>query len=520
MSAQTISKLNIHLGASTAGLQQGFAQARGQLEGFSSQLQGLGGRLSALFGAGAMIGAGSWALKLAADLQTASVAFEVMLGDANQAQQLLKDLKEFSAATPFELGDLQNGARTLLAFGIEAKQILPTMQMLGDVAGGDAQKLQSLTMVFGQIASAGKLTGGDLLQLINVGFNPLQEIAKKTGKSVAELKDEMSKGQISFEMVRDAFASATAEGGRFHGMMDKMSKTLTGRFSTLKDNVGQLALSFGEILLPAAEKIVAIGNDLLAWANSLDAVTQQNIIRIGLWAAGFTAAIVLIPKVVAGFRAVIAAYKALAISQAIAQAFSGPKGWLVLAGAALAAAGAVYAVNASFESANKEIADAGKQAEDTAEKATEMADAATGAAEATEQLAAAQRDWAAEGKRVTEEMRSPLEVYVDRVAYLDELLNQGAIQWETYGRAVGQAQEQLFDATKQAKEFREAGHVDVGAVTRFSTSGFSAVNAGRREAERQLELARQQFEEETRQTELLKSIEEKTKERRRTEVSV
>src|SRR5690606_21925173 len=133
--------------------------------------------------------------------------------------------RDFAATTPFSFPDLQSAARTMLAFGVASDQVLPSLRMLGDVAGGDAEKLRLLSLAFGQIASAGRLTGQDLLQLINAGFNPLQEISEATGMSMSDLRDEMAKGNITFEMVVAAFQRATGEGGRFHGMMERMSQT-------------------------------------------------------------------------------------------------------------------------------------------------------------------------------------------------------------------------------------------------------------------------------------------------------
>lgn len=110
--------------------------------------------------------------------------------------------------------------------------------MLGDIALGNGDRLQSLSLAFAQVTATGKLTGQDLLQMVNAGFNPLEAIAKKTGKSMIELKDAMSKGQISVKDVEEAMKSATSDGGRFFEGMDKASKTFSGVMSTLRDNIG------------------------------------------------------------------------------------------------------------------------------------------------------------------------------------------------------------------------------------------------------------------------------------------
>lgn len=176
--------------------------------------------------------------------------FEVMSGSAEKAKNLLAQISEFAAKTPFDKLGLSGAAKTLMAFGIESEKVLPTLKMLGDVSLGDQNKLNGLALVFGQIQSTGKLMGQDLLQLINQGFNPLTEISRKTGISVSDLKDAMSQGAISADMVTAAFKSATSEGGLFFNGLAKRSETLSGKISTLKDNFVTALQNMAEAFLP------------------------------------------------------------------------------------------------------------------------------------------------------------------------------------------------------------------------------------------------------------------------------
>ena len=202
----------------------------------------------------ASIGAGIVAVgvKYNAQMEQYNAGFTTMLGSAEKAQKLMGDLKGFAAKTPFELTDLANASTTLLAFGEDVEQLMPDLKMLGDISLGNAEKFKGLALVFGQVQSQGRLMGQDLLQMINQGFNPLQIISEKTGKSVATLKDEMAKGQITFEMVADAMKTVTSEGGQFYNAMETQSKTLTGQWSTLKDNVTALT---GEISSDISEEL-------------------------------------------------------------------------------------------------------------------------------------------------------------------------------------------------------------------------------------------------------------------------
>lgn len=204
---------------------------------------------------GLALGAGFAALakagvSAAKTMEGITAQFKVMTGSAERADAVIKEIAEFAKATPFTKLGLSDAAKTLMAFGLESEKVVPTLKMLGDVAGADQNKLNSLALVFGQIQSTGKLMGQDLLQLINQGFNPLTVISKKTGISVSDLKDAMAQGAISADMVTEAFKAATSEGGLFFGNLEAQSKTLQGRISTLKDNVETALQNMAEAFLP------------------------------------------------------------------------------------------------------------------------------------------------------------------------------------------------------------------------------------------------------------------------------
>ena len=187
-----------------------------------------------------MAGALKEGVEYNARMEQYSTSFTTMLGDQAKAQQLVNDLKVEAAKTPFGMEDLAGNMQTLLSFGMSLEDAKKHLNEIGDISQGDAVKMESLTLAFAQMSSTGKLTGQDLLQMINAGFNPLEEISRKTGKSIGELKEEMAKGAISADMVADAFASATAEGGRFYGAMDAQSKTFSGQLATMQDGIENL----------------------------------------------------------------------------------------------------------------------------------------------------------------------------------------------------------------------------------------------------------------------------------------
>lgn len=165
-----------------------------------------------------------------------NIAFTTFLGSAEKARKLLEQLNKFALVTPFTPDQVNKAAQSLLAFGVEGSKIIPTLKILGDVSSGTGKDLGEMAIIFGQIRSTGRLMGQDLLQLINAGFNPLQIISEKTGQSVKILKQEMEKGNITFDMVEQAFIDATSAGGLFFDLMEKQSRTIGGVLSTIEGN--------------------------------------------------------------------------------------------------------------------------------------------------------------------------------------------------------------------------------------------------------------------------------------------
>lgn len=201
--------------------------------------------------------------KLGMEAETTATAFEVLVGSEEKAAGLLKQLDKFAADTPFNKLQLTQNAQQMMNFGIESDKVMGYLQQLGDISGGNAERFSSLSLVLGQVSASGKLMGQDLLQFINAGFNPLKELEAMTGKSYKELQELMSKGEITFDHVAAAMANATGEGGKFHGMMEKQSQTLGGRWSTMVDTIQQKALSLFDKIAEPLKGLLDIVNMII-----------------------------------------------------------------------------------------------------------------------------------------------------------------------------------------------------------------------------------------------------------------
>ena len=227
-------------------LSQGMLDAQTKANLLDESLKRVGMTIGGVFTAQKAVEFVKTMIDVRQEVENLSISFETLLGSKDKATQFFGELREYAVNTPLMLNDLAGGAQTMLGFNIEAEKVIPTLKQIGDISMGDRDRFNSLVLAFSQMSATGKLMGQDLLQMINAGFNPLATMSEKTGKSIGQLKDEMSAGAISSEMVAQAFADATAEGGKFHGMLDKQSKGLKGQISNLEGAIDDMFNAMGE----------------------------------------------------------------------------------------------------------------------------------------------------------------------------------------------------------------------------------------------------------------------------------
>lgn len=201
--------------------------------------------------------------KMGMEAEKTATSFNVLVGNETTAAKMLGELNKYADNTLWDRSTTQEAAKTMLSFGVSTETVVDDLKMLGDVAMGDKNKMQQLALVFGQVSAAGKLQGQDFHQLISAGFNPLNEIAEMTGKSFEQLQDDMSKGKISFDMVRAAFQRATGEGGKFNNMTARIAETSYGAFEQLKGKLISTLLELYNVIQPFVIPVLnALGKGL------------------------------------------------------------------------------------------------------------------------------------------------------------------------------------------------------------------------------------------------------------------
>lgn len=230
-------------------LEKGFVSGVKKLGGIAKS--GLAILGSAVAGVTTAMGAGVAAgIKYNAAIEQYKTSFEVMTGSAEKAADVIERLKKVGAETPFELNDLADVTQLLMNYGFTADDAMDKMMILGDISQGSAEKMNRIAMAYGQMSSAGKVSLEDVKQMIEAGFNPLQEISESTGESMESLYKRISKGTISVDEITASMQRATSEGGKYFQSMEKQSQTINGMISTLKDNAMQL---IGDVVKPITE---------------------------------------------------------------------------------------------------------------------------------------------------------------------------------------------------------------------------------------------------------------------------
>jgi len=466
----TIATLGINVVARTNALEKGLRQARRSMGRFTSSVGASIKRMAAFAGVGASLGGLGFAVKLAAQSETLDTALNIVIKDLKVTKKLVADINAFSAITPFEPGELKEAAQGLVSAQVAVSQIVPSLKMLGDAAAGSNSRLIELVRIFTKVKGATIINREQINQFTDRSIPLMQELAKMFGKSTQEILAMATAGKISFDDMQKALGRMTSEGGIFADAMEKQSKTLAGVWSTLTGNLKLFGEQLGNKLLPLLKAAAGTLNEFTIWMQGIDTATLKTAAQIAVFAGSFAIALVAIKKIITVVRVLIGAYKAMTIAQAIAQAFGGPAGWATLAASAAIAGAAVVGVTKAFGAVNKSLDESQKKAKDAAKAKGELTKALDAVKESTAAVTVATDEMLSKGAQITESMRTPIEQFSVQMDDLDKLLEVGAISWQTYGRAVKKAQNELNPPgePKKAPEARKVGALARGTVGAFS----------------------------------------------------
>lgn len=199
-----------------------------------------------------------------AEMEQYTTSLEVMLGSASKASAMIEKMRDFAAKTPLTLENVISGGSLLMSYGVDESNLIDTMTKLGNLASGNAEKMDRITLAYGQMLAKGKVTGEELMQMTEAGV-PLQTaLAESIGVTGEEFSKMVSAGKVGIDDLNKAITGLTTGNGKFAGMMEKQSQTMQGMLSTLQDNLSEFMRKMGEGAFGEVKSALQEASDLLA----------------------------------------------------------------------------------------------------------------------------------------------------------------------------------------------------------------------------------------------------------------
>ncbi len=261
-------------GVNTGGMEKRVSGAAGRMR---SMFRGLAGPIAGAFAVGGVVGFTRSIVQAVAGAESFNTNMKVMLGGQQEATKMAKDLREFAIATPFDVAGLREYTTKLTSANIAQKDIIPTLDTLGNIAAGvGSDKLPEIVRAFTQMKGKGKLMGGELLQFQEAGVPILDELAKLTGEKASDISNNIAKMNIPAEMVQQALTNMTGEGGRFFNLMDAQSKTIGGQLAAAGEEWAGFLEDVGVALLPQITSAVNLFKGALDGIRSAFNWVQQH----------------------------------------------------------------------------------------------------------------------------------------------------------------------------------------------------------------------------------------------------
>lgn len=290
---QKIATAFLELGVDDSRLDQDMSRTKQKV---NSSFMDLGKAAAAGFAAFGFKQFADFGVKMAAQTEVAMIGFEVLTGSAEQAKKTFNELKTFSDFTPFEGDEVQKAGKKLLAAGVDVSSLTEKLGFLGDASAAVDANLNEVVSIYSKIRNQNKLTGETFEQLAERSINLAPIIQRQLGITADKFIEMRAAGQITTDIVENAFRSMNSEGGKFFGAMDKLSQTYEGRLSTLRTRFADVARTVGDALLPAKKALAEVAIKILDAYLAMSPELQKIVgIMIGLAPAIF--------GVVAAFKA-------------------------------------------------------------------------------------------------------------------------------------------------------------------------------------------------------------------------
>jgi tape measure domain-containing protein len=254
------------------GMENSAKGATGAVRGLDIASKGLLATFGPLLAAFSVLGSAKFIFDKTAEIEKQTKSLEVLTGSLTKTKDIIAELQAFGAVTPFTSSELIDTAKRLTAFGVSAERVVDVTKRLGDVSGATGAELSGIVTAYGQAVAKGVLQGEELLQFQERGVNVLDELRKMYGLTGEEMQDALSKGKVSSEALEVAIERLTEKGGKYADGAIAQSTTLSGKLSTLQDNVESLARKIGDTLMPVIKGVL---DAAIQATNAISALLDQ-----------------------------------------------------------------------------------------------------------------------------------------------------------------------------------------------------------------------------------------------------
>lgn len=454
-----IGRLAVSVGMRTAEVTRGAQEMRGVFSQLDRSVSGslsnlkasIGGTVAAALGLAGVGGSIGFGVKLAAEAESAEAAFGTLLQSVAKAKSVLAELSDFAAATPFELGELRQAARQLLAFGVAQQDLMRNMQTLGDLAAGTQKPILDFVDIFGKVKASGIASLADINRLADRGVPIYRLLAKEMGVTEGAIRGLAGQSKIGFEEIKAAMEAATSQGELFFKGMETASRTIEGKWSTLKDNLKASLKDIGQAMIDTFDfkGLIERSTELLQRYKAEIATLSRFAFD---WGKTFLKVVVIVGALKTAIWAAAVAQKAYAAAAALASALSGPAGWAQLAVGVGLATAALVSINESWNEATAAMAETEAGAANVEKALGKVAETKSGLSSVADEMAriAKETETAA---AVVERLQSPKEKLQGSVNEIRGL--KGVNRLELEKRQVNESTG-IFDKMREGRdEIRE-----------------------------------------------------------------
>ena len=182
-------------------------------------------------------------IQIGGEFEKQKIALGALFGSKLKADSMYAKIQNLAVQSPFTFGELTNFTKQLASFGFEYKDIYDTTKRLADLSAGIGVDMGRVILAYGQVFTAKFLKGPELRQFTEAGIPLVQELANKYTKergrniSAGDVYNMVSEKQVRFEDVKEIIDKYTSEGGKFYKMQEKLSDSVAGKWSNLKDSI-------------------------------------------------------------------------------------------------------------------------------------------------------------------------------------------------------------------------------------------------------------------------------------------